>query len=272
MNELLKVKIIAHTPNPEGVVAQSAKLCYSKVGVDEIMEKMTNEKIEEFVEKLVSIGHESPLEHVSFTFAVEGIDRSVSHQLVRHRVASFSQQSQRYVDLNKTFQFTTPNVVKDMDMQEEWAWDMRKIHDLYLKWQTMIKEHVEKTNYPTMGMTPIKVANENARGMLPNACETKMVFTMNARELLHFFDKRCCNRAQEGIRELAWEMLRQVKEIAPILFKNAGSPCLRGKCPEGSMACGVPYKKECNKDCKKCNKQSCDNQRVIEDFDNCKWN
>ena len=209
------------------------------------MEKLTPEKIESFVQMLVNIKHESPLEHVSFTFAIEGIDRSVSHQLVRHRVASFSQQSQRYVDLNETFVHTTPNVVKAMgeDAVREWHNDMEEIHEKYSKWQSSILNYVEEhEEYPRYGMKPIKIANENARGMLPNACETKLVVTMNARELLHFFSKRCCRRAQEPINELAHEMLKLCKEVAPILFKNAGAPCVRGRCEEGNMSCGKPYR------------------------------
>ncbi len=244
MNKLLKVKIVAHTPNPEEVVAQSAKLCYSKVGVDEIMEKLTPEKINEFNGNLMAIGHLSPFENIAFTFAVEGIDRATSHQLVRHRLAVFNQQSQRYVDLSETFKHTTPNVVEAMNKSDEWHNDMIVIHDLYKKWQQEINTYVEENeDYPRYGMSPIKVANENARGMLPNACETKLVFTMNARELLHFFNKRCCNRSQDGIRELAHEMLRLVKEIAPTVFKYAGADCVKGKCKEGNMNCGYPYDK-----------------------------
>ena len=238
----LKVKIIAHTPNPEEVVAQAAKLCYSSVGVDEIMEKLTPEKIEKFVNNLISIGHESPLEHVTFTFAIEGISRACSHQIVRHRIASYSQQSQRYVKEDNNFEFITPNIIDIMGPKtlQEYESDMKEIHDMYLKWQKNIKEFVEISGYPTNGMNAEKVANENARYVLPNACETKMVFTMNVRSLYNFFNERCCNRAQEEIRELADEMLRQVKEIAPILFKNAGAPCIRGKCPEGNMTCKRP--------------------------------
>ena len=166
-----------------------------------------------------------------------------SHQLVRHRLASYSQQSQRYVKLDETFEHTTPNVVKAMGLESEWHDDMMEILDKYIKWQGKIKEYVEENNYPTNGMNAEKVANENARGMLPNACETKLVMTMNARELLHFFSKRCCHRAQEPICELANEMLRLCKEVAPTLFAYAGAPCVRGKCPEGNMTCGNPYKK-----------------------------
>ena len=236
----LKVKIIAHTPNPEEVVAQAAKLCYSPVGVDGIMEKLTPEKIESFVSNLASIGHESPFEHVSFTFAVEGISRACSHQIVRHRIASYSQQSQRYVKEGDNFEFVIPNIISDMGAVQEFEQDMKIIHNMYTKWQNQIQEFVEETDYPTNGMNSEKVANENARYVLPNACETKIVFTMNVRSLYNFFSKRCCNRAQEEIRELADEMLKQVKEIAPILFKNAGAPCVKGRCPEGKMTCKRP--------------------------------
>lgn len=156
-------------------------------------------------------------------------------------MASYSQQSQRYVKLDETFKHTTPNVVKEMDMADEWHEDMMEILDKYIKWQKIIKEYVETNGYPTNGMNAEKVANENARGMLPNACETKLVMTMNARELLHFFNKRCCHRAQEPICELANEMLRLCKEVAPTLFKYAGADCVRGKCNEGNMSCKNPY-------------------------------
>ena len=195
-------------------------------------------------------GNCSPLEHCSFTFAVEGISRACSMQLIRHRIASYSQQSQRYVNLNATFDYVTPNIIEVMDgyyetdrYSNEFDKDMKMIHNLYKKWQPKIQQFVEETNYPTYGMTPEKVANENARVFLPNACETKLVFTMNGRSLLNFFEHRCCNRAQEEIRELANEMLRQVREVAPNLFKMAGASCEHGKCKEGKYGCGYPLTK-----------------------------
>ena len=244
METTLKVKLISHTLNPELVIATAGKLCYSPSNIDDLMEKQTDESIERFVNMITSIGHGSVLEHTSFTFGIEGVSRSLTHQLVRHRIASYSQQSQRYVKLDETFEHTTPNVVKEMGMADEWHEDMLEILDKYIKWQRLIKDYVEENDYPTNGMNAEKVANENARGMLPNACETKMVMTMNARELLHFFNKRCCHRAQEPICELANEMLKLCKEVAPTLFKYAGADCVRGRCKEGNMTCGNPYPKE----------------------------
>ena len=241
----MKVKLLTHTQNPEKVIAMAAKLCYSPVGVDELEEKLTDDKIEKFVEHLISIGHESPLEHVTFTFAIEGVSRSYSHQQVRHRLASYSQQSQRYVKEGDNFEFVTPNIITEMGglAYLEYKEDMKKIHDMYLKWQKQIKCWVESTGYPTYGMSAEKVANENARYVLPNATETKIIVTMNIRSLYNFFSERCCNRAQEEIREVADEMLRLCREVSPVLFKNAGAPCVRGKCPEGSMNCGNPKNK-----------------------------
>lgn len=247
MREKLKVKLITYTPNPDLVVATAAKLCYSKVGVDELQEKLTDETIDKFVNMLAKIGHESPLEHVSFTFAVEGISRAASMQNIRHRIASYSQQSQRYVNLKDTFGYVQPSIIDSMDeyyedssYTEEFEKDMETIHKMYLKWQSSIQHFVEEANYPTYGMTPEKVANENARSVLPNACETKYVFTMNGRSLLNFLSHRDCNRAQDEIRELSREMLVLLKEVAPALFKMAGASCRNGKCNEGSMTCGYP--------------------------------
>ena len=245
----IKVRLIEHTPSPDMVVAQSAKLCYSKVGVEELSQKLTPESVDKFVGMLSSIGHESPLEHCSFTFAIEGIDRATSHQLVRHRLASYSQQSQRYVNLGEVFDFITPQIISDMDSfygtehVAEFEEDMKCIHSMYKKWQGVIQKFVEEANYPTYGMTPEKVANENARAVLPNACETKIVVTMNGRSLLNFFEHRCCNRAQYQIRELAGLMLEEVRTVAPSLFKKAGASCEHGKCKEGKFSCGHPIKR-----------------------------
>lgn len=242
----MKVKLLTHTPNPEKVIAMAAKLCYSPVGVDELEEKLTEESITKFVKHLVSIGHESPLEHVTFTFAIEGVSRAYSHQQVRHRLASYSQQSQRYVKEDDGFEFITPSIVKDMGevVANDYKKDIEKIHSMYLDWQNRIKDFVEETNYPTYGMSAEKVANENARYFLPNASETKIIITMNIRSLYNFFSERCCNRAQEEIRLVANEMLNLCREVSPTLFNNIGAPCYSGKCPEGSMSCGSPIKRQ----------------------------
>jgi thymidylate synthase, flavin-dependent len=249
MEVFMKVKIIAHTPNPEEVVASAAKLCYSKVGVDEIQENLTEEGIEKFVSMLSAIGHHSPLEHCTFTFAVEGISRACSHQLVRHRIASYSQQSQRYVKLDK-FDYIIPTAIENNEFAKDiflnaMEQDQKAYNGIV---EELMNEYIASSGY-TLASIPRseynkleKLAIEDARYVFPNACETKIVFTMNVRTLMNFFTHRCCDRAQWEIRDLANEMLIQVKEIAPTLFKKAGASCVRGKCPEGSMSCGNPKK------------------------------
>ena len=245
----MKVKIIAHTPNPEAVVASAAKLCYSKVGVDEIQENLTEDGIEKFVSMLSTIGHHSPLEHCTFTFAVEGLSRACSHQLVRHRIASYSQQSQRYVKLDK-FDYIIPTAIENNEFAKDiflnaMEQDQKAYNGIV---EELMNEYIASSGY-TLASIPKneynkleKLAIEDARYVFPNACETKIVFTMNVRTLMNFFTHRCCDRAQWEIRDLANEMLIQVKEIAPTLFKKAGASCVRGKCPEGSMSCGNPKK------------------------------
>ena len=247
----MKVKIIAHTPEPEKVVASAAKLCYSPVGVDEIQEKMTQEQIDEFVNKLASMGHESPVEHVTFTFAIEGISRVTTHQLVRHRIASYSQQSQRYVKLDQFEYIVPPEIEKIPAAKKVFIETMERDQKAYdglvnilmeEKWRQYERlELTEKERKKILNKIE-KEAIEDARYVFPNACETKIVVTMNVRSLLHFFNVRCCERAQWEIREMATEMLKECKKVAPILFKNAGPSCVRGKCPEGAMCCGNPKK------------------------------
>ncbi len=224
----LKVLLLAHTPAPEGVVAMAAKLCYSPSGVEALKGKIAAKDQTAFVEKLVSIGHMSPVEHVSFTFGVEGISRACSHQLVRHRVASYSQQSQRYVKETE-FDYVIPETVKaDPSLARAFERYMRQAQRAY---DQMMKGLAD------MGITG-ENAQQDARFLLPNAAETKIVITMNARELLHFFRVRCCNRAQWEIRAMAAEMLKLAKAAAPVIFKDAGPGCVKGKCPEGKMSCG----------------------------------
>lgn len=274
---MLKVKIIAHTPEPDKVVAQAGKLCYSAVGVDEITQKLTEEEIARYVNMLASIGHESPLEHVSFTFAIEGISRACTHQIVRHRIASYSQQSQRYVKLEQFEYIIPPAIEKNPEAKRIFIEAMERdqkaydeLVDLLLE-DILIDKHaadygscireVLKEN-PDVAPDRSKVldlyaekffenyrkaekqAIEDARYVFPNACETKIVITMNARSLLHFFNVRCCNRAQWEIREMATEMLKECKKIAPALFKKAGPDCVYGKCGEGKMSCKHPRKED----------------------------
>lgn len=232
----LKVKLIQHTPEPEKTIAAAAKLCYSAVGIDDIMDKLTEENTEKFLNMLMSYGHASPIEHVSFTFAVEGVSRSLTHQLVRHRLASYSQQSQRYVKLEQFEYIVPPAIENDVVAKEMFIKAMEESQKAYDEIANRLKE-----KYVEEGMkekAAEKKAIEDARYVFPNACETKIVFTMNARTLLNFFHHRCCDRAQWEIREMAQEMVKQAREVAPILFKKAGPSCVAGPCPEGTMTCG----------------------------------
>ena len=244
METKLKVKLINHTDNPENLVAKAAKICYSPVGVDEIEEKLTDESTKKFINHLMNIGHESPIEHVTFTFAVEGVSRTLTHQLVRHRMASFSQQSQRYVKLDQ-FNYVVPPAIEEnkrakeifIESMEKDQENYGKIVDILFKdkFEKFIGEGLDESSAKSKAE---KMSIEDARYLFPNACETKIVFTMNARSLLNFFKNRSCNRAQWEIRELSIEMYKLVKSVAPTLFKYAGPGCLYDNCPEGKMTCG----------------------------------
>ncbi|MBR7085724.1 MAG: FAD-dependent thymidylate synthase [Oscillospiraceae bacterium] len=238
------VKLIAHTVMPEKVVASAAKLCYSDTGAMDLMDGMTDEKAESFVEMLSTIGHESPIEHASFTFAIEGVSRSLLAQITRHRLASFSVQSQRYVKLTNFEYITPPEIQADAEALKLFEETMQTCVEAYRN-LTEILEKKHYVDFLKQGCTEKqahqkaeKKAIEDARFVLPNAGETKMVVTMNARELLHFFKLRCCNRAQWEIRNLAKAMLKEVYPVSPALFAKAGAACCSGACPEGKMSCG----------------------------------
>ena len=223
----LKVVLLRHTPEPEEAVALAAKLCYSSVNIGDLQEKLEAKDQKGFVEKLVKIGHMSPIEHVSFTFGIEGISRACSHQLVRHRVASYSQQSQRYVKAggDEGFGFIIPPSVIEAGKKE---WFIEKMEHMQMWYDELVEALGDKG----------EKSNEDARFFLPNAAETKIMVTMNARELLHFFRQRCCNRAQWEIRRMAEEMVRLAQEVAPTIFRTAGPGCISGPCTEGEMTCG----------------------------------
>ena len=240
----LNVKLISHTMNPEEIIAVAGKLCYSPSSIEDLISKQSEETINKFINMLVSIGHESPLEHCVFNFAIEGVSRSLTHQLVRHRIASYSQQSQRYVKEGDNFKFIVPQVISDMGKEAEYEKDMKLIHLIYQKWQENIKDFVEDNNYPTNGMNAEKVANENARYILPNACETKIICTMNLRTLINFCHHRCCRRAQDEIHKLAWAMVKEIEKVSPLLARSLGASCQFGPCPEGKMCCGRPFEKK----------------------------
>ncbi len=214
------VQLLTHTPEPEEVVTAAARLCYSAASIDRLLEKSRQDR-QSLLAKILSSGHYSVLEHASFTFGIEGISRACSHQLVRHRLASYSQQSQRYVSHKERFAAVTPpSIAAQPELRERYDSLLDEIHEVYRR------------------MLDAGVPAEDARFVLPNAAETKIVMTMNARELRHFFELRCCRRAQWEIREMALRMLRQVRAAAPLIFADAGPGCLRGACPEGEMSCG----------------------------------
>lgn len=215
----MKVILLAHTPEPEKVCAAAARSCYSEKSASELLDKGNEDK---FLAKVVGMGHESVIEHATFTFSVEGVSRSLTHQLVRHRIASFSQQSQRYVSLGEST-FVIPHTVEeDPEKKRIYTEAMEKAWAAY--------GELEKLGVPA----------EDARYVLPNGCTTNITITMNARELRHFFELRCCNRAQWEIREMADQMLEICREISPAIFGDAGAACVRGPCPEGAKSCGHP--------------------------------
>lgn len=285
----MNVTLIAWTPATEQIVATAGKTCYSNKPASAILDTMTDEAAAKFIRKILSSGHHSVLEHVSFTFSIEGVSRSLLAQITRHRIASFSVQSQRYVDMCNS-SICAPKMIKDNphalrvfeDLMDETHRAYRDIHayllseQLHKKYGDFVKSHPDlpaiaynnskyfhlvldsKMNalkdapeatvedhmlyakYKKDRAAAEKIANENARAVLPNATATNITMTMNARELLHFFNMRCCNRAQDEIRDLADKMLVLCKQVAPTIFEKAGAPCVSGPCPEGEMSCGHP--------------------------------
>lgn len=240
----MKVELIAHTPDPDKLIAAAAKLCYSAVGTDQILEGLTPEKTESFIDMLSSLGHQSPVEHATFTFAIEGVSRSLLAQLTRHRIASFSVQSQRYVDKENFEYIIPPEIDAIPEARELFIKAMDNDRETYKELNRILTEKHTKTNIAD-GMDEKKArsaaskkANEDSRYVLSNACDTKIVMTFNVRSLYNFFSLRCCTRAQWEIREMACRMLALVKEVSPVLFKNAGPSCIKGRCSEGAFSCG----------------------------------
>lgn len=219
---MVSVTLLSNTPEPERVIGAAARLCYAPVGAAELAENLTDEEIDRLLKLILRSGHLSVCEHASFTFAIEGISRTCSHQLVRHRLASYSQQSQRYVKLKKPPMITPPAVAADPEMAARFE---AATETAYADYQAMLEAGVEA---------------EDARYLLPQAVETKIVVTMNARELLHFFTLRACERAQWEIRAMAEKMLVLVLPLAPRIFGKAGPACIRGRCPEGKFYCEKP--------------------------------
>ena len=239
-----KVTLITHTPDPEMTIASAARLCYSPATIAQVQEKLTPEKAGEFVEMLAGLGHQSPIEHAVFTFGIEGVSRALLAQITRHRIASFSVQSQRYVRLDDFRYVVPPEIEAIPEAKEAFLASMEEDAKRYLDLAHKLEEgHTARLMAEGMPEKQArakasKQANEDARFVLPNACETKMVVTMNARSLQNFFHLRCCNRAQWEIRELAEKMFELVYPVAPHIFAKSGPACVSGPCPEGKMCCG----------------------------------
>lgn len=227
----MDVRLLSHTPEPERAIAAAARLCYAPVGAAELLETMSEEAVHKVLKIIVSSGHTSALEHASYTFAIDGVSRALTHQLVRHRLASYNQQSQRYVSYADEPAFVVPpSVAADPDALKRFKSANAAAFSAY------------------RDLLDAGIPAEDARYLLPNAMETKIVVTMNIRELLHFFELRCCKRAQWEIRDLALVMLELALPTAPYLFMDAGASCRRGACREGKMTCGDPYPKAPRRD------------------------
>ena len=215
----MKVKLVRFTADPE-ILCGAAALTSTKSGSpSEIFEKMDLEKARQIIKRVTGYGHASVIEHASFTFSIEGVSRAMTHQLVRHRIASYTQQSQRYVTYDTLEKYVTPpSIEENSEAKRIFNSALKKISETYHK------------------LLEMGIPKEDARFILPNAAKTNIVVTMNARELRHFFNLRCCRRSQWEIRQVAIEMLKQAKNAAPSLFENAGPSCVElGYCPEGKM-------------------------------------
>lgn len=235
MSARLSVTLLQCTPDPERAVAIAGRLCYAPVSAAELQHDMNDADVAKLVRVLVRSGHHSALEHASFTFAVDGVSRACTHQIVRHRLASYNQQSQRYVNFGQADSFVVPPSIAGN----------REAEAIFL--QAMEQARSAYDRLVEIGLADGRSresVQEDARFVLPNAAETKIVITMNARELRHFFQVRCCRRAQWEINALAWQMRSMVRGISPNLFEGTGPNCLYGECGEGKMTCGDPYRPE----------------------------
>jgi thymidylate synthase (FAD) len=224
----VRVILLRHTEDPDRVCAAAASSCYSAQGASELHEGMSDARVARLLRRVVGSGHHSVVEHAVFTFSLEGVSRAMTHQLVRHRIASYSQQSQRYVRLDRADYVTPPEVEKVPEAKRSFDAAMERAWEVYGE------------------LVAQGIPEEDARFVLPGAATTNITVTMNARELLHFFRLRCCMRAQWEVRRVALRMLEEVKRVAPIIFENAGRPCLTGPCPDDWKECPLypgPYER-----------------------------
>lgn len=227
----MKVKLLRHTADAELLCGAAASTSTKSGSPSEIMKKMDPETAKRLIKRVTGYGHASVIEHASFTFSIEDVSRAMTHQLVRHRIASYTQQSQRYVTYDTLEKYVTPeSISSNVDAKKTFDETLEKISAAYQK------------------LLKLKIPKEDARFILPNAAKTNIIVTMNTRELRHFFNLRCCARAQWEIREVAVEMLRQAKKATPALFEDCGPTCVElGFCTEGKMKppeCSIPEIKE----------------------------
>jgi thymidylate synthase (FAD) len=227
----LKVKLLRYTADAELLCGTAAQTTIKSGKPSEILEKIDSETAKRKIKMVTGYGHASVIEHASFTFSLEDVSRAMTHQLVRHRIASYTQQSQRYVTYDTLEKYVTPPSITDND-------EAKKTFD----------DALEKISETYQKLLKIGIPKEDARFILPNAAKTNIIVTMNARELRHFFNLRCCARAQWEIIEVAVEMLKQAKKAAPALFENCGPTCVElGYCTEGKMkpaTCNITEIKE----------------------------
>ena len=222
----LKVKLLSHTADPEQNVVAAIRQCYSSVGAEELKEKTTEEVKKRLIKQVIESGHTSTLEHATFTFSIDGVSRVTEIHLIRHRIASFSIQSGRYVKRGDAA-YRIPPAIKELKEKN------KKLYEKYLK-------HLDNSQELYNELLDAEIKAEDARFCQPQSVQVKIVMSMNARELLHFFSVRSCNRAQWEIREIAKQMLDLVKEVAPNIFENAGPPCVSEKvCDQGNLSCGL---------------------------------
>lgn len=232
----MNVNLLSYTHNADRLVALASKVCYSGDSIQEIMDSITEEDKDRLINTILNNGHESPLEHIKFTFGIEGISRVVTHQLVRHRIASYSQQSQRYVYERDDFEYIVPMRIYEADKKTSVP-----ILDMY---KEMMESYYRDYLWCVRALKDVgyteKEAIEVARYLLPNATETKIVVTMNARALYNFFSERICRRAQPETRRLAIRMFKMCRDNAPLSFLKAGADCMVEGCQENTMSCGNP--------------------------------
>ncbi|MEM3602423.1 MAG: FAD-dependent thymidylate synthase [Candidatus Bathyarchaeia archaeon] len=215
----MRVKLLCYTSNPEVICGAAAQTSFKSGYPSEIFEKTNLEKARKTVIRVTGYGHMSVIEHASFTFSLEDVSRAMTHQLVRHRLASYTQQSQRYVTYDTLKKYVTPPSIANSP-------EAKKIFE----------ETLETISAAYNRLLEMGIHKEDARYILPNAAKTNIVVTMNGRELRRFFNLRCCMRSQWELREVATEMLKQVRKVAPSLFENAGPTCVElGYCPEGKL-------------------------------------